>query len=145
VVVSRKNSDIYREYVFLCTACLVYSKKMEQMALHAFADWVQSHPTEQEEFKEWYAEYWPDYSRHCYDISRNVFIMQQCLKQFERVLEPNMAWQDAICHSELLKQKRQICLSVEVSPDEFFDDGTTEIYMRRCRTIFLRYFSDGGE
>lgn len=119
--------------------------ELKHIALNAFADWVKSRPTKEMDFNQWHHEYWPEFARHCYDISRNVFIMQECIQQFERLLEPNMTWNEAICHSKLLEKKQQICLSVEVLPDEFFDDGTTQIFTRRCKTIFLRYFTNGGE
>ena len=112
------------------------------MAIGAFADWVESRPTEKKEFKEWYDAFWDDYAKHCYDVSRNIYIMRECLLEFERLLEEDMAWQDAICHSKLLEKKKQICLSVEVAPDEFFDDTTNRVYMQRCRKIWERCFSD---
>lgn len=116
---------------------------MKKISLNAFADWVESRPTEQKDFNQWYNEYWPDYAQRCYDVSRNVFIMQACVQQFEQLLEPNMAFMNAICHPTLLEKKRQICLSVEVAPDEFFDDTTTRLYMQRCLVIWKLYFNNG--
>ena len=117
----------------------------KRIALNAFADWVESHPTEQKDFNQWYNEYWHDYAQHCYDISRNVYIMHECIQQFERLLQPNMKFEDVIYHPTLLEKQRQICLSVQVLPDEFCDEVANSVYLQKCRNIFMRHFSNGDE
>lgn len=116
---------------------------LQRTAVSAFADWIERQPTEQQAFGQWHDSYWPDYAKHCYDISRNVYIMQECVRQFGRLLAPGMTWKTAINHPTLLRKQRQVCLSVEVGPNEFFDDATTRIYHKRCLDVYEQYVSDG--
>ena len=120
----------------------MYKMSLRQKAVQAYADWVESCSTDSKTFHDWHNEYWPNYENYCYDVSRNIYIMQECVREFERLLQPEMPWEIAIGHSKLLEKQRQVCLSVEVDPDEFFDDATVRIYQQKCLAIWTRYFSD---
>jgi hypothetical protein len=117
---------------------------LQRTAVSAFADWIECQPTGRwQTFGEWHDKYWPDYAKHCYDISRNVYIMQKCVRLFGRLLVPGMTWKTAINSPTLMNKVGQVCLSVEVAPYEFFDDATTRIYQKRCLDVYEQYVSDG--
>ena len=115
---------------------------LENRALNTFADWVETKNSRHRTFKEWQTEFLPEYSSRCHDICKNIYIMKQCLHIFEKTLKEDIEWKEAFS-SELLWQKnRELCFSMEIAPNEFFDKGTRKAYAKKCFAIWKRYFDD---
>ena len=121
---------------------MYHVNEMERLdvALQTFADWVDGHPTNGEDFTDWHSEYWPQYKERCNDVCRNIYMMQESVNAFERCLCLDSTWETVFQNQRLKKALREICLSVEVSPEEFFSVAQKS-YEKKCRVVFDRYFS----
>ncbi|MDA7838725.1 hypothetical protein N9A45_00160 [bacterium] len=103
--------------------------------LNSFADWVETKPVQGKSFAEWNDTFWPSYQDRCYDICRNVYIMNASVDAFEQHLQLGMTWNDAISHPPLKATIREICESTQVQYDEYFSLARP-FFEARCKDIF---------
>ncbi len=118
---------------------------LKNKAFNTFADWIETKNNKKQNFKEWYQAFWPEYSTRCYDICRNIYIMEQCIHIFERKLVKNTTWKESFHKNTLWKEINQLCISMEIDPDDFFDKNAQTVYEKKCHIIWNRYFGDESE
>jgi hypothetical protein len=109
---------------------------MTSQHLHEFADWVESQPINGKEFRDWTNTFWPEYEKRCKDICANIYVMRECVAAFELRLQLGMDWEKAIGNDRLSQDIKDICGSVQMTPDDFFSGSARTVFERRCRMIF---------
>ena len=106
------------------------------MSYTAFAEWIESHPTQGMTFHEWCQTFWPKYKRHCMDIARNVYIMQEAVRAFELRLGRDMTWKQAMNNSHLLTDLEEICACAQIRSSEYFSNTAQTLFESKCRKIY---------
>ena len=115
---------------------------LKNNALNAFADWIETKNSLHKTFEEWQRDFWPEYSSRCYDISKNLYIMEHCVHLFEKTLKKEIEWKKAFESDSLWQKNNELCRYMEVDPDEYFDKCVRKAYAKKCFAIWKRYFDD---
>lgn len=109
---------------------------MTSIPLHAFADWVESHPTDGLHFFDWLESFWPEWKKKCTSVCTNVYVMSECVAAFRRRLQIDTTWEMAIDNPALQQEMEDICASVQLYRADFFSDSAKNTFESRCRKIF---------
>ena len=106
--------------------------------LREYAKWIESMPTNGNDFSDWRGQYFDEFVRHCDDISRNIYIMNESVIAFERFIQIGNSFEDCFKNPRLIEELHEICEHVGVNYDEYFDLAG-QAYINRCLTVFHFY------
>ena len=106
--------------------------------LREYADWIEHIPTNGADFSDWRRQYFDEFKRHCDDISRNIYIMNESIIAFEHYLQMGVTFDEAMKNPLLLESLHQICEHVGVQFEEYFSLAG-DVYRTRCRKVFHLY------